>query len=135
MVTAHFYILIYDCLAGDVLSIQDPCDRNDAMRNPFCKVRLTAAEGIAPNLSPSLLFVISDDVPKTRVPQIDGSCHLQVWVVDLVLYQCLPASVNVGEAWMAPASWIQLFGFSLLLAGTIIYAQARSRPSLCSMHW
>ena len=52
------------------------------------------------------------------------SClHAQVWAVDLVLYKTLPADLNVGEAWMSPASWIQLFGFSLLLAGTIIYAQ------------
>ena len=49
--------------------------------------------------------------------------HAQVWAVDLVLYKTLPADLNVGEAWMSPASWIQLFGFSLLLAGTIIYAQ------------
>ena len=49
---------------------------------------------------------------------------LQVWVVDLGLYHWLPRDLNVGEAWMAPASWMQLFGFSLLLAGTIIYAQA-----------
>ncbi|CAK0786481.1 hypothetical protein CVIRNUC_009694 [Coccomyxa viridis] len=49
-----------------------------------------------------------------------------VWAVDLVLYKTLPADLNVGEAWMSPASWIQLFGFSLLLAGTIIYAQGSS---------
>ena len=49
--------------------------------------------------------------------------HAQVWAVDLVLYKTLPTDLNVGEAWMSPASWIQLFGFSLLLAGTIIYAQ------------
>jgi hypothetical protein len=47
----------------------------------------------------------------------------QVWVVDLVLYGALPADLNVGEAWVSPASWLQLLGFSLLLAGTIIYAQ------------
>ena len=49
---------------------------------------------------------------------------MQVWAVDLVLYKCLPPDVMVGEAWTNPASWMQLFGFSLLLAGTIIYAQA-----------
>lgn len=53
----------------------------------------------------------------------DCILHLQVWAVDLVLYKTLPADLNVGEAWISPASWIQLFGFSLLLAGTIIYAQ------------
>ena len=47
----------------------------------------------------------------------------QVWAVDLVLYGVLPADLNVGEAWVSPASWLQLLGFSLLLAGTIIYAQ------------
>ena len=47
----------------------------------------------------------------------------QVWAVDLVLYEALPADLNVGEAWVSPASWLQLLGFSLLLAGTIIYAQ------------
>ncbi|KAK9918918.1 hypothetical protein WJX75_008024 [Coccomyxa subellipsoidea] len=49
-----------------------------------------------------------------------------VWVVDLVLYGALPADLNVGEAWVSPASWLQLLGFSLLLAGTIIYAQGSS---------
>lgn len=58
----------------------------------------------------------------------------QVWVVDLVLYGALPADLNVGEAWVSPASWLQLLGFSLLLAGTIIYAQVlafkyRTRPN------
>ena len=48
---------------------------------------------------------------------------LQVWAVNLVLYSMLPKGMDVGEAWMNPASWIQLFGFSLLLAGTVIYAQ------------
>ena len=48
---------------------------------------------------------------------------LQVWAVNLVLYSLLPEGMDVGEAWMSPASWIQLFGFSLLLAGTVIYAQ------------
>lgn len=43
--------------------------------------------------------------------------------MDLVLYGVLPPDINVGEAWVSPASWIQLLGFSLLLAGTIIYAQ------------
>ena len=43
--------------------------------------------------------------------------------MDLVLFKTLPVDLNVGEAWMSPASWMQLFGFSLLLAGTIIYAQ------------
>ena len=52
--------------------------------------------------------------------------HMQVWVVNLILYSTLPKDINVGEAWMNPASWIQLFGFSLLLAGTIIYAQVGS---------
>lgn len=52
--------------------------------------------------------------------------HTQVWVVSLILYSTLPKDINVGEAWMNPASWIQLFGFSLLLAGTIIYAQVRA---------
>lgn len=57
--------------------------------------------------------------------------HMQVWVVNLILYSTLPKDINVGEAWMNPASWIQLFGFSLLLAGTIIYAQVGSpRPTL-----
>jgi hypothetical protein len=51
---------------------------------------------------------------------------LQVWAVDLVLFQALPHRYAVGEAWIAPASWLQLFGFSLLLAGTIIYAQANT---------
>ena len=51
---------------------------------------------------------------------------LQVWAVDLVLFQCLPHRYAVGEAWINPASWMQLFGFSLLLAGTIIYAQAHA---------
>lgn len=46
--------------------------------------------------------------------------------MNLVLYSTLPRDVDVGEAWMSPASWIQLFGFSLLLAGTIIYAQVSS---------
>lgn len=46
-----------------------------------------------------------------------------MWAVDLLLYAALPADLNVGEAWISPASWIQLLGFSLLLAGTIIYAQ------------
>lgn len=45
--------------------------------------------------------------------------------MDLVLYGMLPPDLNVGEAWVNPASWIQLLGFSLLLAGTIIYAQVR----------
>ena len=48
---------------------------------------------------------------------------MQVWAVNLVLYSVLPKGLDVGEAWISPASWIQLFGFSLLLAGTIIYAQ------------
>jgi hypothetical protein len=43
--------------------------------------------------------------------------------VDLVLYEFLPPDLDVGEAWVNPASWFQLLGFSLLLAGTIIYAQ------------
>ncbi len=50
-------------------------------------------------------------------------CIEQVWAVDLLLYGMLPPDLNVGEAWVNPASWIQLLGFSLLLAGTIIYAQ------------
>ncbi|BDA48956.1 probable solute carrier family 35 member F6 at N-terminal half [Coccomyxa sp. Obi] len=49
-----------------------------------------------------------------------------VWAVDLLLYGMLPPDLNVGEAWVSPASWIQLLGFSLLLAGTIIYAQGSS---------
>lgn len=57
---------------------------------------------------------------------------MQVWAVNLALYSTLPKGLEVGEAWMYPASWIQLFGFSLLLAGTIIYAQVSGTKLYCA---
>ena len=48
----------------------------------------------------------------------------QVWVVNLALYSLhIGGSSRVGEPWSSPESWVQLAGFVLLLAGTIIYAQ------------
>ena len=49
----------------------------------------------------------------------------QVWAVDLVLYKMHVGGGTVGEPWGNPSSWIQLFGFALLLLGTIMYAQVR----------
>ena len=67
---------------------------------------------------------------------------MQVWAVNLALYSLhIGGSSRVGEPWSSPESWVQLAGFVLLLAGTIIYAQVPvqsastcswcSRPALC----
>ena len=49
---------------------------------------------------------------------------VQVWAVNLALYSLhIGGSSRVGEPWSSPESWVQLAGFVLLLAGTIIYAQ------------
>ncbi len=51
-----------------------------------------------------------------------------MWAVNLVLYALhVGGSSRVGESWQSPESWVQLGGFVLLLAGTIVYAQVR-RP-------
>lgn len=47
-----------------------------------------------------------------------------MWAVNLALYALhVGGSSRVGEAWHSPESWVQMGGFALLLAGTIIYAQ------------
>ena len=47
-----------------------------------------------------------------------------MWAVNLALYSLhIGGSSRVGEPWSSPESWVQLAGFVLLLAGTIIYAQ------------
>ncbi len=49
-----------------------------------------------------------------------------MWAVNLVLYALhVGGSSRVGESWQSPESWVQLGGFVLLLAGTIVYAQVR----------
>ncbi len=59
-----------------------------------------------------------------------------MWAVNLVLYALhVGGSSRVGESWQSPESWVQLGGFVLLLAGTIVYAQVRQpacRPG-CSV--
>jgi len=48
----------------------------------------------------------------------------QVWAVNLALYALhVGGSSRVGEPWSSPESWVQLGGFVLLLAGTVVYAQ------------
>lgn len=48
---------------------------------------------------------------------------LQVWLLDLILFYMHVGEDEVGEPWTTPASWFQLFGFAVLLLGTVIYAQ------------
>ncbi|KAK9828122.1 hypothetical protein WJX81_007423 [Elliptochloris bilobata] len=50
-----------------------------------------------------------------------------VWAVNLALYSLhVGGSSRVGEPWSSPESWVQMAGFVLLLAGTIVYAQGSS---------
>ena len=47
----------------------------------------------------------------------------QVWAVDVALWELHAGDGKLGEAWAWPTSHLQLLAFSLLLLGTIIYAQ------------
>jgi len=50
---------------------------------------------------------------------------LFVWIVDLVLFYCFPA-LKLGESWSA-YSFIQLGGFVVLVAGTMVYGKGNEK--------
>lgn len=58
----------------------------------------------------------------------------QVWAADVTLWELNVGEGKVGEAWAWPTSQLQLAAFTLLLLGTIIYAQVQPFRSgqLCS---
>jgi hypothetical protein len=53
----------------------------------------------------------------------DFGVGMQVWAVNLSLYALHVGGGSVGEPWLTPGSWLQLLGFAILLAGTIVYGQ------------
>eukprot|EP00884_Botryococcus_braunii_P001948 jgi/Botrbrau1/11754/Bobra.0195s0079.1 len=53
-----------------------------------------------------------------------------VWGVNVLLYKLHVGGGAVGEPWLWPASPLQLAGFLLILAGTLLYAQGSSEEAL-----
>ena len=50
---------------------------------------------------------------------------MQVWAIRVGLWKLHVGSGKIGEAWAYPTSELQLFGFGLLLLGTLVYAQVK----------
>lgn len=47
---------------------------------------------------------------------------LFVWLVDLLLWYAIVPGAGVGEQWQGAPSWLQVFGFLLVLCGMVMYA-------------
>lgn len=50
-----------------------------------------------------------------------------IWALDVALYYSTWGDGSLGEAWDSRSSPIQLVGFMLGLAGTLVYAQGSTR--------
>lgn len=57
---------------------------------------------------------------------IDSTRTICIWLVDIVIYYAI--NKDFGEPWNTPGSYLQLYGFSLLVLGTLIYNKTIEIP-------
>merc|ERR1719215_1915767 len=55
------------------------------------------------------------------------ACTLMLWVFGLTVYYCFSPSSVIAESWTT-GSWLQLFGFVLLVFGQLFYADVFVPP-------
>ena len=80
-------------------------------------VALTGLNYFSQQLSKHLSAVIRMLVSTLRV--------VLVWVISLIMYYCIDPSL--GESW-GNGSYVKLFGFILLVVGTLMYVRAKDVP-------